>query len=56
MKVRIFRKVMEQIQNSKKKCVMKQSGNSLILVYDNIKTMSQTEAIFKEIDEKVFGV
>ena len=51
-----FPKVMEQIQNSKKKCVMKQSGNSLILVYDNIKTMSQTEAIFKEIDEKVFGV
>lgn len=50
-----FPKVMEQIQNSKKKCVMKQSGNSLILVYDNIKTMSQTEAIFKEIDEKVFG-
>ncbi|MFN8261520.1 MAG: transcription-repair coupling factor [Chitinophagales bacterium] len=50
-----FPKVMEQIQNSKKKCNLKQSGNSLILVYDNIKTMNQTEAIFKEIDEKVFG-
>jgi hypothetical protein len=46
---------MEQIQNSKKKCNLKQSGNSLILVYDNIKTMHETEAIFKEVDEKVFG-
>ncbi|MFN8295447.1 MAG: transcription-repair coupling factor [Chitinophagales bacterium] len=51
-----FPKVMEHIQNSKKKCNLKQSGNSLILVYDNIKTMNQTEVIFKEIDEKVFGV
>lgn len=51
-----FPKVMEHIQNSKKKCNLKQSGNSLILVYDNIKTMNQTEAIFKEIDEKVFGL
>lgn len=50
-----FPKVMEHIQNSKKKCNLKQSGNSLILVYDNIKTMHQTEVIFKEIDEKVFG-
>jgi hypothetical protein len=24
-------------------------------VYDNIKTMHETEVIFKEIDEKVFG-
>jgi transcription-repair coupling factor (superfamily II helicase) len=51
-----FPKVMAQIQNSKKKCNLKQSGNSLILVYDNIKTMNQTEMIFKEIDEKVFGL
>ncbi len=51
-----FPKVMEHIQNSKKKCNLKQSGNSLILVYDNIKTMNQTEVIFKEIDEKVFGL
>ncbi|MEZ5025758.1 MAG: transcription-repair coupling factor [Chitinophagales bacterium] len=50
-----FPKVMEHIQTSKKKCNLKQSGNSLILVYDNIKTMNQTEAIFKEIDEKVFA-
>ncbi len=50
-----FPKVMEHIQNSKKKCNLKQSGNSLILVYDNIKTMHETELIFKEIDEKVFG-
>lgn len=50
-----FPKVMAEIQNSKKKCNLKQSGNSLILVYDNIKTMHDTEAIFKEIDEKVFG-
>lgn len=49
-----FPKVMEHIQNSKKKCNLKQSGNSLILVYDNIKTMSETEAIFKDVDEKVF--
>lgn len=46
---------MEQIQNSKKKCNLKQSGNSLILVYDNIQTMHQAQSIFKEIDEKVFG-
>jgi transcription-repair coupling factor (superfamily II helicase) len=50
-----FPKVMAHIQNAKKKCVMKQSGNSLILVYDNIKTMRETQAIFKEVDEKVFG-
>jgi transcription-repair coupling factor (superfamily II helicase) len=50
-----FPKVMEHIQNSKKKCNLKQSGNSLILVYDNIKTMHETEVIFKDIDEKVFG-
>ena len=50
-----FPKVMDHIQNSKKKCTLKQSGNSLILVYDNIKTMHETEMIFKEIDEKVFG-
>jgi hypothetical protein len=51
-----FPKVMEQIQNNKKKCNLKQSGNSLILVYDNIKTMHETQMIFKEVDEKVFGV
>ena len=50
-----FPKVMAHIQNAKKKCVMKQSGNSLILVYDNIKTMRETQAIFREVDEKVFG-
>jgi transcription-repair coupling factor (superfamily II helicase) len=50
-----FPRVMEHIQTAKKKCNLKQSGNSLILVYDNIKTMSETEAIFKEVDEKVFG-
>ena len=50
-----FPRVMEHIQNSKKKCTLKQSGNSLILVYDNIKTMHETESIFKEVDEKVFG-
>ncbi len=50
-----FPKVMEHIQNSKKKCNLKQSGNSLILVYDNIKTMNETQMIFKEVDEKVFG-
>lgn len=50
-----FNLVMTHIQNAKKKCVIKQSGNSLILVYDNIKTMHETEVIFKEIDEKVFG-
>ena len=50
-----FPKVMAEIQSSKKKCNLKQSGNSLILVYDNIKTMHETEVIFKEIDEKVFG-
>ena len=50
-----FPKVMEHIQNSKKKCNLKQSGNSLILVYDNIKTMHETEVIFNDIDEKVFG-
>lgn len=51
-----FPKVMAHIQSSKKKCTLKQSGNSLILVYDNIKTMHETEIIFKDIDEKVFGV
>lgn len=49
-----FNLVMTHIQNAKKKCVIKQSGNSLILIYDNIKTMHETEAIFKDIDEKVF--
>lgn len=49
-----FPKVMAHIQNAKKKCVLKQSGNSLILVYDNIKTMHETELIFKDIDKKVF--
>ena len=37
------------------KCNVKKSGNSLILVCDNIKTMHETEVIFKEVDEKVFG-
>ena len=50
-----FPKVMAHIQSSKKKCNLKQSGNSLILVYDNIKTMHETEVIFKDIDEKVFN-
>jgi len=49
-----FNLVMTHIQNAKKKCVIKQSGNSLILIYDNIKTMHETESIFKDIDEKVF--
>ncbi len=50
-----FPKVMAYIQNSKKRCNLKQSGNSLILVYDNIKTMHETELLFKDIDVNVFG-
>jgi transcription-repair coupling factor (superfamily II helicase) len=49
-----FPKVMEYIQSSKKKCNLKQSGSSLILVYDNITTMSQAQSIFNDIDVHVF--
>jgi transcription-repair coupling factor (superfamily II helicase) len=41
-----FPRVMEHIQTAKKKCNLKQSGNSLILVYDNIKTMSRNRSHF----------
>ncbi|MDB5228607.1 MAG: mfd [Bacteroidota bacterium] len=49
-----FPRVMEYIQSSKKKCNLKQSGSSLILVYDNINTLHQAQAIFNDIDVHVF--
>lgn len=49
-----FPRVMEYIQNSKKKCNLKQTGSSLILVYDNIQTLHQAQVIFNDIDIHVF--
>lgn len=50
-----FPKVMAHIQGSKRKCNLKQSGNSLILVYDGINAMSQAQAILNDINVQVFG-
>ncbi len=50
-----FPRVMEYIQGAKRKCNLKQSGSSLILVYDNVTNMHQTQAIFNDIDTHVFG-
>jgi transcription-repair coupling factor (superfamily II helicase) len=50
-----FPKVMAFIQNGKRNCSLKQSGNNLILVYDGIKTMHQAGSLLKEIEANVFG-
>ncbi|QQR99255.1 MAG: transcription-repair coupling factor [Sphingobacteriales bacterium] len=44
-----FGKIMQYIQNGKRKCTLKQNGSILILVYENINTMHQAEKLLEDI-------
>ncbi|HMU99009.1 MAG TPA: transcription-repair coupling factor [Chitinophagales bacterium] len=44
-----FGKVMQYIQEGKKRCILKQNGNNLILTYENIHTMNSAEKILQDI-------
>ncbi|MCB9034407.1 MAG: transcription-repair coupling factor [Chitinophagales bacterium] len=48
-----FPKIMQYIQQGKNKCMLKQSGDKLILIYENIKTMHQAEHLLKDIVEHI---
>jgi transcription-repair coupling factor (superfamily II helicase) len=45
----IFTKVMQHIQESKKRCTLKQSGNNLILIYENVHTMHEAEKLMEKL-------
>ncbi|HRN71424.1 MAG TPA: hypothetical protein PLS49_09695, partial [Candidatus Woesebacteria bacterium] len=44
-----FGKVMQYIQDGKKRCVLKQNGNNLILTDENVNTMNTAEKILQDI-------
>lgn len=51
-----FGKVMQYIQDGKKRCTLKQNNTSLILTYENIHTMHDAEKILKDIVKQVFEI
>lgn len=50
-----FIKIMQYIQESKKKSILKQTNNTLILIYENIHTMHNAEKLLEEIANAVLS-
>jgi transcription-repair coupling factor (superfamily II helicase) len=49
-----FNKIMQYIQESKKRCTLKQTGNNLLLTYENVHAMHQAEQLLENIANAVF--
>jgi transcription-repair coupling factor (superfamily II helicase) len=47
----VFGKIMAYVQNNPKKCSVKQTNKSLILTFENIKTMQEANELLNEVNE-----